>query len=140
VLGLNDQIETNNQTAGGQGSSSGVGFAIPSNTVSRIANALIGGQHVQHAYVGVLLSGTSAGGAEIATVHAGSPGAQAGLQTHDLITAIDGKPVTSTDQFIAMVDQYSPGQTVTMQVKRGGQTQNIKVKLGTRPAATPTGG
>ena len=59
MLGLNDQIETNNQTAGGQGSSSGVGFAIPSNTVARIANAIIGGQHVKHAYVGVLLSGNS---------------------------------------------------------------------------------
>ena len=35
-----------------------------------------------------------------------------------------------------MVDNYSPGQTVTMTVKRAGQTQNIKVKLGTRPAAT----
>jgi S1-C subfamily serine protease len=140
VLGLNDQIETNNQTAGGQGSSSGVGFAIPSNTVARIANALIGGQHIQHAYVGVLLSGASAGGAEIASVQAGTPGAQAGLRAHDLITAIDGKPVTSTDQFIAMVDQFSPGQTVTMSVKRAGQTQSIKVKLGTRPASTATGG
>ena len=39
-----------------------------------------------------------------------------------------------------MVDNYSPGQTVTLTVKRGGQTQNIKVKLGTRPASTPTGG
>ncbi len=140
VLGLNDQIETNNQTAGGQGSSSGVGFAIPSNTVARIANALIGGQHVQHAYVGVLLSGLSAGGAEVASVQPGTPGAQAGLKARDLITAIDGKAVTSTDQFIAMVDNYSPGQTVTMTVKRAGQTQSIKVKLGTRPAATPTGG
>jgi putative serine protease PepD len=140
VLGLNDQIETNNQTPTGQGSSSGVGFAIPSNTVSRIANALIGGQHVQHAYVGVLLSGASAGGAQVASVQAGTPGAQAGLRPHDLITAIDGKPVTSTDQFIAMVDQFSPGQTVTMTITRGGQTQTIKVKLGTRPASTSTGG
>jgi putative serine protease PepD len=140
VLGLNDQIETNNQTAGGQGSSSGVGFAIPSDTVSRIANALIGGQHVQHAYVGVLLSGISAGGAQVASVQPGTPGAQAGLKARDLITAIDGKAVTSTDQFIAMVDNYSPGQTVTMTVKRAGKTQNITVKLGTRPASTPTGG
>jgi S1-C subfamily serine protease len=108
--------------------------------VSRIANALIGGQHVQHAYVGVLLSGASAGGAEIASVQAGMPGAQAGLKAHDLITAIDGKPVTSTDQFIAMVDQFSPGQTVTMTIRRAGQTQSIKVKLGTRPAQTSTGG
>jgi putative serine protease PepD len=140
VLGLNDQIETNNSTAGGQGSSSGVGFAIPSNTVARIAGRIISGEKVKHAYVGVLLASASAGGAEIAQVQSGSPAASAGLKAHDLITAIDGKAITSTDQFIATVDNYAPGQTVTMTVKRGGQSQQIKVDLGTRPAATPSGG
>jgi S1-C subfamily serine protease len=140
VLGLNDQIETNNATAGGQGSSSGVGFAIPSNTVARIANRIIAGTSVKHAYVGVLLSSRSAGGAEIAQVQPGTPAANAGLKAHDLITAINGKTITSTDQFIATVDNYGPGQTVTMTVKRGGQSQQIKVHLGTRPAATPSGG
>ena len=82
----------------------------------------------------------SAGGAEIAQVTAGTPGAQAGLKARDVITAIDGKTITSTDQFIATVDNYAPGTTVTMTVKRGGQTQQIKVHLGTRPAATPSGG
>jgi putative serine protease PepD len=147
VLGLNDQIETNNQTAQGQGSSSGVGFAIPANTVSRIANKLIGGHKVNHAYVGVDLVSNSAGGAEIGTnqngqpaIRPGSPAAQAGLQPKDLITAVDGHTITSTDEFIATVDNYSPGQTVTLTVRRNGQTKQIKVKLGTRPAATPTGG
>ena len=57
-----------------------------------------------------------------------------------MITAVNGKAVTTTDQFIATVDNYAPGQTVTLTVKRGGQTQSIKVKLGTRPAQTPQGG
>jgi putative serine protease PepD len=142
VLGLNDQIETNNQNAQGQGSSSGVGFAIPSNTVARIANELIGGHKVNHAFVGVDLVSNSAGGAQIgrAGVKAGSPAATAGLKPYDLITAVNGQPITSTDQFIAGVDTYKPGQTVTMTVKRGGQTLHIKVTLGTRPASTPSGG
>ena len=140
VLGLNDQIETNNSTASGQGSSSGVGFAIPSNGVARIANAILAGKTVKHAYVGVELSSASTGGAEIASVQPGTPGANAGLKAHDVITAIDGHAVSSTDQFIANIDNYSPGETVTMTVKRSGQTQSIKVKLGTRPASTPTGG
>ncbi|MGI9183831.1 MAG: S1C family serine protease [Solirubrobacteraceae bacterium] len=140
VLGLNDQIETNNSTAGGQGSSSGVGFAIPSNTVARIAGRIISGQKVKHAYVGVQLSPMSVGGAQIAQVQPGTPGAQAGLKAHDLITAVDGQTITSTNQFIQKVDTYSPGQTVTMTVKRGGQSQQIKVHLGTRPAATPSAG
>jgi putative serine protease PepD len=140
VLGLNDQIETNNSTASGQGSSSGVGFAIPSDGVARIANSILAGKTVKHAYVGVELSSASTGGAEVASVQPGTPGANAGLKAHDLITAIDGHSVSSTDQFIANIDNYSPGETVTMTVKRSGQTQSIKVKLGTRPASSPTGG
>ena len=140
VLGLNDQIETNNSTATGQGSSSGVGFAIPSDTVKRIAGAIIAGHPVKHAYVGVELSGMSAGGAQIAQVQSGTPGSAAGLHSGDLITALDGKTITSTDQFIATIDTYAPGQTVTMTVKRAGKTMTIKVKLGTRPASSPSGG
>jgi putative serine protease PepD len=140
VLGLNDQIETSNSTATGEGSSSGVGFAIPSNTVARIANAIIGGRPVKHSYVGVSLTAGSTGGADIGGVQAGSPAKSAGLQIGDLITAIDGQKVTSTDQFIATVDNYQPGQTITLSIKRAGQTQSVKVTLGTRPASAPTGG
>ncbi|MEO6859174.1 MAG: trypsin-like peptidase domain-containing protein [Solirubrobacteraceae bacterium] len=140
VLGLNDQIETNNQNASGQGSSSGVGFAIPSDTVAGIANRLIAGEKISHAYVGVSLISNSAGGAQVGKVQPNGPAAAAGLKAQDLITAVNGQTITSTDQFIAGVDTYSPGQTVTMTVKRGGQTLHIKVKLGTRPASLPAGG
>jgi putative serine protease PepD len=140
VLGLADQIETNNTTPTGQGSSSGVGFAIPSNTVARIANEIIAGHPVKHAYVGVFLNGTSTGGATISTVQAGSPAASAGLQQGDKVTAIDGKAITSTQQFIETVDTYSPGQTITLTVKRGGNTITPKLTLGTRPATQPSTG
>ncbi|HET9104306.1 MAG TPA: trypsin-like peptidase domain-containing protein [Solirubrobacteraceae bacterium] len=140
VLGLNDQIETNNTTVSGQGSSSGVGFAIPSNTVKLIADKLIGGTKVRHAYVGVSLSSTSANGAQIAQITQNSPAVRAGLQPGDVVTAIDGSAITSTDQFIAKIDGYQPGQKVTLTVKRGGQTKQITVTLGTRPAQTPTAG
>jgi putative serine protease PepD len=138
VLGLADQIETNNSTPTGQGSSSGVGFAIPSNTVSRIANAIISGQPVKHAYVGVFLNGGSSGGAQVTTVQSGSPASSAGLQQGDLVTAINGKPVSTTEQFIETIDTYSPGQKVTLTVKRGGNTQTFKLTLGTRPNAQPS--
>jgi putative serine protease PepD len=145
VLGLNDQIETNNTTVGGEGSSSGVGFAVPSDTVRRIATQIIAGKPVRHAYLGVSLNGTSVGGAQIspgqagapAPINSGSPAALAGLKPGDLIKAIDGKPVTSTDQFIAAIDTYAPGDVVTLTIKRGGSTLQIKVKLGTRPAEAP---
>ena len=67
VLGLNDQIETNNQTAGGEGSSSGVGFAIPSNTVKQVATTIIGGHKVEHAFIGVCLNSLDNSKAQIAT-------------------------------------------------------------------------
>ncbi len=136
VLGLNDQIDTNNTTSNGQGSSSGVGFAVPSNTVTRIANTIISGKSVKHAYLGVELSGTSYGGAQVTSVD-GTPAQHAGIKQGDVITAIDGKPVTNTDQFIATIDGYAPGNTVTLTVKRAGSTKQISVKLGTRPAQAP---
>jgi putative serine protease PepD len=142
VIGLNDQIQTNS------GSSAGVGFAVPSNTVVRIARQIIAGHPVKHAYVGVSLSSSSTGGAQIATrpdqngsppVTSGSPAARAGLQPGDLVTAIDGKQISSTEQFIGTVDSYSPGDKITMTVQRGGKSLQITVTLGTRPASAPTG-
>jgi putative serine protease PepD len=134
VLGLNDQIQTNS------GSSSGVGFAIPSNMTARIANEIISGKTVKHAFVGVFLNASSQGGAQISSVQAGTPASSAGLRKGDLVTAIDGKPITSTQQFIETVDTYAPGQAITLTIKRGGSTSSIKLTLGTRPAQQPNNG
>ncbi len=128
VLGLNDQIDTNSQ------SNAGVGFAVPSNTVARVAQQIIGGHVVKHSYLGVRLNASAAGGAAVASVASGSPAASAGIKQGDVITAINGSPVTTTDKFIASIDQYAPGTTVTLTVKHGGQTSDIKAKLGTRPS------
>jgi putative serine protease PepD len=134
VLGLNDQIQTQS------GSSAGVGFATPSNTDARIGNAIIAGHPIRHSYVGVELNGNSSGGAQVGSVQAGSPGERAGLQPGDVVTAVNGKSITTTEQFIATVDTYKPGQKITLAVKRGGQTKQIQLTLGTRPATSPTGG
>jgi len=134
VLGLNDQIQTNS------GSSAGVGFAVPSNTVGQIANEIIAGEPVRHAYVGVELNPNSTGGAGVSSISSGSPAASAGIQINDLITAINGKAITSTEQFIATVDSFSPGQSITVTLKHDGQTKNIKLTLGTRPQNTTQSG
>jgi putative serine protease PepD len=139
VLGLNDQIETNNTTAGGEGSSSGVGFAIPSDMVAHIANQIIAGQPVKHAYVGVELNSGSNNGAQVTCVSGGSPAQTAGLAANDVITAINGKPISSTEQFIQTVDAFTPGQKITMTIERNGSSQTIHVTLGTRPQSGNTG-
>ncbi|MGI8863167.1 MAG: S1C family serine protease [Solirubrobacteraceae bacterium] len=142
VLGLNDQIQTSS------GSSAGVGFAVPSNTVARIANLIIAGRSVKHSYVGVSLDASSTGGAKISTqpdqqgrppVLPGSPAAGAGLRPGDVITAINGKAVSSTSQFIQSVDRYPPGTKLTLTIKRGGGTQQIPITLGTRPNRANSG-
>jgi len=142
VLGLNDQIETNSDQ------SAGVGFATPGDTDQQIANELIGGKQVKHAYVGVCLQPTTSGGAVIATsgstdctspVVAGSPAAQAGLDPGDVITAIDGKSISSTEAFISAINGYLPGQTITLTIDRDGQVKHITLTLGTRPATAASG-
>jgi putative serine protease PepD len=148
VLGLNDQIQTN----GGADQSAGIGFATPANEDVHVANTIISGHKVAHAYVGVCLSQTSTVGAQIATsssvtcetpVVAGSPAAKAGLKPGDTIIGVDGHKVASTDDFIEMIGNYQPGQTVTFRIRtpgKNGQVRNIQIILGNRPATAPTGG
>jgi putative serine protease PepD len=145
VVGLNDQIDTNNQNGQGQGSSSGVGFATPSSADVRIANQIIATGKARNAYVGVSLNSQVPGGAAISTtsqtsqspIVPGGPAAKAGLKPGDLITAIDGKQIISVNQFIGTIATYSPGDTVTLTVKRGGQTKTIKLTLGSQPSTPP---
>ena len=145
VLGLNDQIQTSS------GDSAGVGFATPGNTDVQVANTIIAGKKVEHPYVGVCLnSGATVGGAQISPasgsscptpVVAGSPAAKAGLAPGDVITAIDGKKITSTNDFIEVISTYKPGDTVTMTVKRteSSPSRQVTLTLGDRPATAPAG-
>jgi putative serine protease PepD len=138
VIGLADQIETNNQNSQGQGSNSGVGFATPSNTDARIANELIKTGKAQNAYVGVSLNPNGSGGARIATVQAGGPASKAGLQAGDVVTAVNGQSVANTNQFVATIANYAPGDVVTLTLKRGGQTKSLKLTLGSQPSNAPS--
>lgn len=147
VIGLNDQIETNNTNGQGEGSSSGIGFATPSNSDARLAREIIATGQAQNAYVGVSLDPTVSGGAAIAKnsstagaapIQSGSPASKAGLQAGDLITAVNGTTVTSVNQFVATIANYVPGDTVTLTLQRGGQTKHVKLTLGSQPANAST--
>jgi S1-C subfamily serine protease len=81
VIGVNAQIQSDS------GGNDGVGFAIPSNTVKRVASQLISSGKAQHAFLGVSLA---AGSTRVAEVRAGTPADQAGLKVGDVVTAIDG--------------------------------------------------
>ena len=148
VVGLNDQIETNNTNSQGEGSSSGVGFATPSNNDVRVAKEIIATGQAHNAWVGVSLDPSVSGGAGIAKssttsgeapITSGSPAAKAGLQAGDIITAVNGAHVTSVNQFVATIANYAPGDTVTLSVNRGGSNKTIKLTLGSQPANAPSG-
>jgi putative serine protease PepD len=133
VLGLADQIATGTVPPGGEGQSAGVGFATPSNLVVRVAGRIIAGKPVVHAYAGVLLGSASTGRATIVAVQPNSPASKAGLEQGDVITAVDGKAVRSTEQFIEIVEGHNPGQTLTLDLKRGATTLTVGLTLAVRP-------
>jgi putative serine protease PepD len=126
VVGINAQIESDS------GGNDGVGFAIPSSMVQRVVQQLIQSGKVSHAYLGVQLTNAT-GGAGVNQAASGGPAADAGLKSGDVITAIDGKPVGTSDALVAAVDAHKPGDQVTLTVRRSGNQSQIKVKLGTRP-------
>jgi putative serine protease PepD len=126
VIGVNSQIESNS------GDNSGVGFAIPSNTVRRVVRDILGGNQVQHAFLGVQLGDASGGGAQVGTVTPGSPAASAGLQQSDVVKAVDGQAVTNSADAVGAVQSHNPGDTVVLTVDRGGSTHQVSVKLANR--------
>jgi putative serine protease PepD len=147
VIGLNDQIETNNTNGQGEGSSSGIGFATPSNNAVRFAKELIATGQAHNAYVGVSLDQSVSGGAAIAKsasadgqppIAPGGPASKAGVQPGDIITAVNGTHVSNVNDFVATIANYAPGTTVTLTVNRGGSTKTIKLTLGSQPASAST--
>jgi len=128
VIGINDQIDTSSND------NAGVGFAVPINAAKKVAQTLIQGGTVKHAYVGVLIQSVP-GGAKITKIVDGSPAAKAGLKVGDVITAFEGKSITSADDLTAAVTAASPGEKVTVTVRSGGTTKHVTVELGVQPAS-----
>ena len=124
------------------GNYSGVGFAIPVNYAVNLAQQIIDGKTPTHAQLGVSLStvnaqnGASAtacrsmSGAYIAAVNSGSGAAEAGLEEGDIVTKFDGKSVSSASDLMLDVRSKNPGDKVTLEVNRNGDTKQIEVTLG----------
>jgi putative serine protease PepD len=130
VIGVNDQI----LNAGDTNDNAGVGFSVPIDSSKKVAQTLIAGGTVQHAYLGVRIQGVT-GGAKVTTVVAGAPAAKAGLKVGDVITAFDGKTITSADELTAAVTAAKAGEHVTVTVHRDGTTKHVTVTLGVQPSS-----
>jgi serine protease Do len=122
------------------GSFAGMGFAIPSQIVEPVVQTLIRDGKVTHAFIGIQISDVTpdnakffqmnkAVGAVVSDVQPEAPGAKAGLRTGDVITELDGKPVTDSGQLQMMVAQKQPGETIHLQVVRDSKPVAIAVTL-----------
>ncbi len=154
VIGVNSQIMSQSR------SNSGIGFAIPSNLVTRIADQLINLGETRYSYLGIsgqdmnlyfldaMRLPSTTRGVVVLDVPGGSPASAAGLRNPanpvtvdgvdvprsvDVITAIDGVGMSGMADLISYLAlQTQPGQTVNMTVLRDGQSINVPVTLGAR--------
>jgi len=136
VIGLTTAVAT---TDGAQG----LGFATPIDVTRSSADQLIAGGKVVHVWLGI--EGTDVdpttaknmtidGGALVGTVVKGSPADKSGLQPRDVIVAIDGQPVKSMGALVVALRGRMPGNTVTLDVRRGNEEKHMTVSLIERPA------
>jgi len=130
VIGINDQIESDTND------NAGVGFATPIDASKSVAQTLIAGGTVRHAFLGVTIGSASSSGARINCVVNGSPADSAGLKAGEVITGFDGKQVASPDALTAAVTGAKPGLKVMLAVTRSGSTKHVSVTLGSQPAST----
>ncbi|MBI5668730.1 MAG: trypsin-like peptidase domain-containing protein [Chloroflexi bacterium] len=160
VIGVNAAILSASR------SGSGVGFAIPSNTVRRVVPYLIQDGEFRHSYLGI--SGgplqpaqreamglpVDVNGVMVAGVVPGGPAEAAGLRgteeavsspfgdlpiNGDIITAINGEPVTQVADLTGYLEANTlPGDTVTLTIWRDGQTQDVLITLQERPMQADT--
>src|SRR4051794_25240887 len=137
VIGVNSQIESSGSgSSGNTGGNTGVGFAVPSDTVTRVVKQLEGKGKATHAFLGIS-SGDAEGatsGAVLGSVQTGGPADDAGLKDGDLVTKMGDTTVRGSDDLVAAVEAHRPGDEVTVRYRRGGDTKEATVTLGTRPA------
>jgi S1-C subfamily serine protease len=149
VIGINSQIAT----GGGQGSV-GIGFAVPVNTAKKLLPQLREGGEIEHAWLGVQMSDVDGEvakqldlpvdhGALVVEATEDSPAEDAGIQGGDpetgeggdVITAIDGETVDTSDDLANAIAAKQPGDSVEIELYRDGEQETVEVELGERPSA-----
>ena len=141
VLGINSSIAST-ATSSNSAGSIGIGFAIPSNLVKRVANEIIKDGKVKHVALGVTITtgtveadGVTRAGAKVtagtsgSAVVSGSPADKAGLKVGDVIVAYDGNAVSSTYSLLGYVRASALNDKVTLTIVRGGKTMDVEVTL-----------
>lgn len=140
VVGINSQIFS---TSGGF---MGLSFAIPIDLAMKIKDQLVKDGRVTRGYLGVyiqeitqdLASGfglKTPQGALVTKTEKGSPAQEAGLQSGDVIIAVNGKKVTSSATLPLFISTMKPGTTVSLKIIRDGKEKTVNAKIGTNKNA-----
>lgn len=135
VIGINSSIASTTTSSGTAGSI-GIGFAIPSNLVKRVANEIIANGTVQHVALGVTIKsstveadGVTRGCTQVQSVVDNSPAAKAGVKAGDSIVAFNGKAVNNNYSLLGYVRASAMNDKVTLTVVRDGNTMELDVTL-----------
>ena len=147
VIGINTAI------ASGTGFNQGYGFAVPINVARRVMEDLLEHGRVRRPLLGISIQNISPedaevyrlpriGGVLIEDFQPGSPAERAGLQRHDVIVAVNGEPVDRLGQFQRIVARHVPGEEVSVEAIRFGESHHFRVRLseadlGTAVVRTP---
>jgi serine protease Do len=116
------------------GASVGIGFAIPSETVSAIVTQLLAHGQIDRGWLGVTVGGGGdGGGVTIAALDRASPAARAGIRPGDVLMAVNGERVGTSNGLIKAIAAVPPGNNVRLTVRRQGQDIEIPVTVGRRP-------
>jgi putative serine protease PepD len=129
VIGVNSQI-----ASGSAQQNSGVGFAVPVDTVKEVVPQLLRGGEIKRAYLGVSTGPAQSGdGAVVMSITAGGPAADSDLRIGDRIVKVEDRAIEDPSDLANSVLDFKPGDRVSLTVVRGGDERTIDVRLGTRP-------
>jgi len=143
LVGINTAIYSRS------GGSMGIGFAIPVSTAKTVLDQIIRNGSVTRGWIGVEVQEITpalaesfgiedARGAIIAGVLRGGPADRAGAKPGDVLTAINGKPVSDPQAMLNLVAALKPGSSATMRLRRKSQTIDVNVTVGRRPKPQPS--
>jgi serine protease Do len=146
VVGINTAIAAD---------SNGIGFAIPIDIARPIMEQAVAGKKLERPYMGVvyrtidrqlatadklpvndgaLVVQGGSGNSSSPAVVPGSPADKAGIKVGDIIAKVNGQAIDGTHPLDATLSEYSPGDTISVDLLRNGQTVTVQLTLGTRPA------
>ena len=136
VIGINSSKMSSSYS--GEASIEGIGFAIPSNQVSKIVDELIENGFIAKPRLGINGKAVSAQDADLYGVPQGvlitlvaedSAAEEAGLKKRDIITAVDGKNVTTLEQISAVLNTHSAGDEMEITFYRNGDEKTVTAVL-----------